>query len=78
MKIYSKKDIEVTAYNNKIEEVNDSMISYTLQQDHSNGDSTIDVQCRITKANLRNIWKSSNMRIFKTNLIGVFLYGSES
>ncbi|XP_061188795.1 uncharacterized protein LOC133196968 [Saccostrea echinata] len=55
----------------------------------ANGDSTLDVENRIAKArttfaNLRNIWKSSTIRtktkikIFKTNVIGVFLYGSES
>lgn len=55
----------------------------------SNGDSTIDVQYRITKAranfgNLPNILKSSNLRtqtkfrIFKSNIIGVLLYGSKA
>lgn len=87
MKINSKKDIEVTANNNRIEVVNDFV--YIGSKITANGDSTIEVQYRITKAranfaNLRNIWKSSNIRtqtkirIFKTNIIEVLLYGSES
>lgn len=85
MKTRSKKDIETTANNNRVENIKD----FVYLGSKINGDSTIDVQYRITKAlanfaKLRNIWKSSNIktqtkiRIFKTNIIGVFLYGSKS
>ncbi|XP_061191532.1 uncharacterized protein LOC133199675 [Saccostrea echinata] len=87
MKINTKIEKEVTANNNRIEEV-DNFI-YLGSKITANGDSTLDVENRNAKArtafaNLGNIWKSSTIRtktkikIFKTNVIGVLLYGSES
>ncbi|XP_062615396.1 uncharacterized protein LOC134277126 [Saccostrea cucullata] len=87
MKINTKIGKEVTANNNRIEEV-DNFI-YLGSKITANGDSTMDVENRISKvraifAKLRNIWKSSiirsktKIRIFKTNVFGVLLYGSES
>ena len=87
MRINTKIDKEVTANNNSIEEVDN--FTYLGSKITANGDSTMDVENRISKAraifaNLRNIWKSSiirsktKLRIFKTNVIGFLLYGSES
>ena len=53
-----------------------------------NGDSTEDINSRLTRANqafamLQNIWKSKKLsinmkiRIFKSNVLSVLLYGSE-
>lgn len=58
MKNNSKKDSEVTANNNRIEDDNDFV--YLGSKITANGDSTMDLQYRITKAcayfaNLRNI-----------------------
>lgn len=76
-----KDGSQVTANNNRIEDVNDFV--YFGSNITANGDSTIDVKYRITKAradfrNLRNIWKSSSIRtqtkirILKTNTIAFF------
>lgn len=76
MKTRSKKDSETTANNNRVENIKD----FVYLGSKINGDSTIDVEYRVTKAlanfaKLRNIWKSSNIktqtkiRIFKTNII---------
>lgn len=86
MNINSKTDSEVTANNNKIEEINDFV--YLGSKITANGDSTMDIQYRVTKAranfeNLRIIWKSPSLRtqteirILKTNIIGLLLYGTE-
>ncbi|XP_062572479.1 uncharacterized protein LOC134234432 [Saccostrea cucullata] len=84
MKINTKIDKEVTANNNRIEE-GDNFI-YLGNKITANGDSTMDVENRISKA--RDIFETSEnpqlsdpkpkLRIFKTNVIGVLLYGSES
>ena len=84
MKINAKENSQVTANNNKIEEVDE--FTYLGSKITANGNSTKDVQFRITKAraSFTNIWKSSyigtqtKIRIFKTTVIGVLLYGSES
>lgn len=81
MKINSKKDSKGTANNNRTEEVNDFV--YHGSKITANGDSTVDVRYRITKAranfaNLWNIWKSSNIRIqtkisiFKTHIMHIY------
>ncbi|XP_056015927.1 uncharacterized protein LOC130053203 [Ostrea edulis] len=78
---------QVTIGNNVAEEVSEFVyLGSTITAD---GDSTSDVESTIAKAradfaSLRNIWKSAaisiktKIRIFKSNIIGVLLYGAES
>ena len=87
MKLNSKTNAELKINNNTIEEVPE--FTYLGSKITSDGDSTSDVESRLSKArsafaSLRNIWKSTvistktKIRIFKSNIIGVLLYGSES
>ena len=87
MKVNNKIEREVTIGNDVVEEVSEFV--YLGSKITADGDSTSDVESRIAKAraafaSLRNIWKSSaisiktKIRIFKSNIIGVLLYGAES
>lgn len=58
MKINLKKDSEDTANNNIIKEVNDFV--YFGNKITANGDSTIDIQCRINNCQLSNM---RNLRV---------------
>ena len=82
-----KTDNPVTINNSTIEEVKHFV--YLGSEVTSDGNSEKDVNARLSKARgafaaLRNIWKSpklsftSKIRIFKTNVMAVLLYGSES
>lgn len=66
-----------------------SQIVYLESKITTDGDSTTDVGARISKAKgtyaaLRNIWRSAKIsintkiRIFQSNVLGVFIYGAES
>ncbi|XP_048759469.1 uncharacterized protein LOC125669065 [Ostrea edulis] len=87
MKVNNKTEREVNIGNNVVEEVSEFV--YLGSKITADGDSTSDVESRIAKAraafaSLGNIWKSTaisiktKIRIFKSNIIGVLLYGVES
>ena len=87
MKINTRADEPITLDGTSMEEVNDFV--YLGSKITTDGDSEVDVQARISKATgayaaLRNIWRSSKIsnhtkvRIFKSNVLGVPMYGAES
>ena len=87
MKINTRADEPITLDGTSMEEVNDFV--YLGSKITTDGDSEVDVQARIAKATgayaaLRNIWRSSKIsnhtkvRIFKSNVLGVLLYGAKS
>ena len=87
MKVNNMVQRRVTINNKNIEEVKEFV--YLGSKITADGDSTADVESRIAKArgafaNLRSIWRSTSIstntkiRIFKSNIIGVLLYGAES
>ena len=86
-KINARSDQPVTTDNNNIEEVHEFV--YLGNKITNDGNSEIDVLHRLAKARgafaaLRNIWRSSKigtetkLRIFKSNVLEVLLYGAES
>ena len=82
MKINTKADEPITLDGTSTEEVNDFV--YLGSKITTDGDSEVDVQATGAYAALRNIWRSSKIsnhtkvRIFKSNVLGVLLYGAES
>ena len=87
MKINSKSNQPLTINNMNVEEVQE--FTYLGSKITTDGDSGADVKGRINKARgafaaLRKIWKTSKisiktkLRIFKSNVLGVLLYGAES
>ena len=87
MKINARSDQQVTFNNKNIEEVQEFVyLSSTITTD---GNSEMDILHRLSKARgtsvvLWNIWRSSRIgtkttvKIFKSNVLGVLLYGAES
>ena len=87
MKINARSDQQVTPIDNKnIEQVQEFV--YLGSKITTDGNSDMDVLHRLSKARgacavLRNIWRSSRtgtktkLKIFKSNVLGVFLYGAE-
>ena len=87
IKINTRADEPITLDETSIEEVNGFV--YLWSKITTDGYSEVDVQSRISKATgayaaLRNIWRSSKIsnhtkvRIFKSNVLWVLLYGAES
>ena len=87
MKINARSDQQVTIDNKNIEEVQEFV--YLGSKITTDGNSEMDVLHRLSKARgafavLRNIWRSSRigtktkLKIFKSNVLGVLLYGAES
>ena len=87
LKVNNKMNTDLTINNSIVDEVKEFV--YLGSKITSDGDATSEVENRIPKAraafaSLRNIWKSSvitiqtKIRIFKSNILGVLLYGSES
>jgi hypothetical protein len=82
MKINTRADEPITLDGTSMEEVNDFV--YLGSKITTDGDSEVDVQATGAYAALRNIWRSSKIsshtkiRIFKSNVLGVLLYGAES
>ena len=87
MKINARSDQQVTIDNKNIEEVQEFV--YLGSKITTDGNSEMDVLLRLSKARgafavLRNIWRSSKigtktkLKIFKSNVLGVLLYGAES
>jgi hypothetical protein len=87
LKINIRADEPITLDGTSMQDVNDFV--YLGSKITTDGDSKVDVQARISKvtgayAALRSIWRSSkisnhtNVRIFKSNVLGVLLYGAES
>ena len=87
MKINARLDQQLTIDNNNIEEVQEFV--YLGSKITTDGNSEMDVLHRLSKARgafaiLRNIWKSTTistetkLKIFKSNVLGVLLYGAES
>ena len=86
MKMNTNNSDPVIINNQHIEEVDE--FTYLGSKVSANGDSGKDVQARLAKANqafdsLNAVWKSKQLRvktkirIFKSNVLGVLLYGSE-
>ena len=87
MKINARSDQQVTIDNKDIEEVQEFVhLGSKITTDEN---SEMDVLHRLSKARgtfvvLRNIWRSSRigtktkLKIFKSNVLGVLLYGAES
>ena len=82
-----RSDQQVTIDNKNIEEVQEFV--YLGSKITTDGNSEMDVLHRLSKARgafaiLWNIWRSSRigtetkLRIFKSNVLGVLLYGAES
>lgn len=82
MKINTRADEPITLDGTSMEEVNDFV--YLGSKITTDGDSEVDGQATGAYAALRNIWRSSKIsnhtkvRIFKSNVLGVPLYGAES
>ena len=87
MKINARLDQQLTIDNNSIEEVQEFV--YLGSKITTDGNSEMDVLHGLSKARgafaiLRNIWKSTTistetkLKIFKSNVLGVLLYGAES
>ena len=87
LKINIRADEPITLDGTSMQDVNDFV--YLGSKITTDGDSKVDFQARISKvtgayAALRSIWRSSkisnhtNVRIFKSNVLGVLLYGAES
>lgn len=87
MKINAQSEEHITLGGTDIETVPDFV--YRGSKITTDGDSIADVLARIFKAmgayaDLRNIWRSAKisintkMRIFKSKVLGVLLYGAES
>jgi len=87
MKINALSEEPITINSEIIEEVQEFV--YLGSKLSTEGNSEVDVRARISKARgvfaaLRNIWKSTKistntkLRIFKSNVLGVLLYGAES
>ena len=87
MKINARLDQQLTIDNNSIEEVQEFV--YLGSKITTDVNSEMDVLHRLSKARgafaiLRNIWKSTTistktkLKIFKSNVLGVLLYGAES
>ena len=87
MKINAKQHLALMIDNRQVEEVDD--FTYLGSKITSDGNSEKDVQQRINKARgafaaLGNIWKSTKLKtntklkIFRSNVLGVLLYGAES
>lgn len=87
MKINAQSEEHITLGGTDIETVPDFV--YRGSKITTDGDSIADVLSRIFKAtgayaDLRNIWRSAKisintkMRIFKSKVLGVLLYGAES
>ena len=87
LKINIRADEPITLDGTSMQDVNDFV--YLGSKITTDGDSKVDVQARISKvtgayAALRSIWRSSkisnhtNVRIFKSNVLGVLLYSAES
>ena len=83
----SKSREPITVREGAIEAFNDFI--YLGSKMQADGDSKPDVKRRISKGNqafsmLKNIWKSkqfshnTKIRIFRSNVVGVLLYGCES
>ena len=87
MKINERSDQQITINNKNIEEVQEFV--YLGSKTTTDGNSEMDVLHRLSKARgafavLRNVWRSSRigtetkLKIFKSNVLGVLLYGAES
>ena len=87
MRMNSRTNAPIRMQNEDIEEVNE--FTYLGSKMSTDGDTENEIKTRITKASqafasLRNIWKCRNIgvntkiRLFKSNVISVLLYGSES
>ncbi|XP_062611961.1 uncharacterized protein LOC134273759 [Saccostrea cucullata] len=87
MKVNTKSEEPITLNNEEIEEVSEFV--YLGSKITTDGNSEVDVLARISKATgayvaLRNIWRSAKIstntkiRIFKSNVLGVLLYGAEA
>ena len=87
MKLQPKSVQPLIISNNTVEEVQE--FTYLGSKITTDGDSGADVQSRISKARgafaiLKTIWRSSKistvtkLKIFKSNVLGVLLYGAES
>ena len=88
MKINLRSDQQITIDMKRIDEEQDLFI-WVVSKVTTDGNSEVDVLHRLSKARgafaeLRNIWKSSKigtetkLRIFKSNVLGVLLYGTEA
>ena len=81
MKINARSNEPVTLNAENVEEVRECI--YIGSKITADGDSEKDVEARISKprgafAILNIIWKSTKIKIFKSNVLGVLLYGAES
>ena len=87
MRMNSRIDTPVRMQEEDIEEVTE--FTYLGSKMSADGDTEVEIRTRITKASqafasLKNIWKCRNIstntkiRLFKSNVLSVLLYGSES
>lgn len=86
VKVHEKTGYLITINNGAVEDVSEFV--YLGSKITNDGNSEKDVSSRVSKAKgtfvaLKNIWKSSQLktstklRIFKTNVLAVLLYGTE-
>ena len=87
MRMNARSDEKIKMQDEEIEEVTE--FTYLGSKMSENGDSENEIRTRITKASqafasLKNIWKCRNIsintkiRLFKSNVLSVLLYGAES
>lgn len=87
MKVNAKTEEPITLNNEEIEEVSEFV--YLGSKITTHGNLEVDVLARFSKATgayvaIRNIWRSAKIstntkiRIFKSNVLGVLLYGAEA